>query len=498
MEPKLKKQKLDESSGDDLFEEEDKIKLMYEKFIEDHPLIKQPIHFEDKKFKNLVDKIYFPEKGDLNNQQYYILCEILQGRSLFISGEAGTGKSKLIRDIIKHLNRKDIIVETITPTGMAAFNLNMNAKTIHSWLHVGAKHSKNEMIEAIINANRRYKNNLDIVQVLIIEECSMVSPELFEIIDESLKRIKMNMLPFGGIQLICSGDFAQLPPIIEKGKQLVYLFETDLWKSIFKKENSLCLKHNYRQESDPEFQELLFEARRGEMSIDSIQKIMDRTKDKSKSDYPLTVLFCSNRQAHDMNEEKTLENQNEQHEYNWLVETPGFQTRDKQRFDSFLKEKETQIQSNLILKIGMPVMLRVNLNIEEGLVNGAIGQVIEFEDEDFYPVVRFKKRTVIIEPYIWTESTSKIYNPDNFKGFILTQIPLIPAYAFTIHKSQSLTIDNLDVDLKNVNQCGQAYVAISRARSLNSLSLKNLNHNSFKASKKVNEFYDSCVTNLEF
>lgn len=433
----------------------------------------------------------------LNADQQRALNEVLEGHSVFITGPGGTGKSHLIKTIHDVIEGQHKRVAITALTGCAALLLGFHAKTIHSWGGIGLgredpKKVANE-IKRLPWKNKVYRRWL-LTSTLIIDEVSMMTPELFEYLNTVGQILRKSTKPFGGIQLVLVGDFFQLPPVYknddnDEKKEMRFLFESELWKSM--NMPTVVLKEIMRQK-DPVFQQVLDEARFGSLSAKSIQILLDRQKeDWSDLKVKPTLLFSRRAEVEMINEQNIRALLGKSYTFDvktvfdatlvkGLTETSPEVVRAVSKLD-----RDAPYKPHLTLKVGMQVMLIYNMDQEAGLVNGSRGVVERFtETVPPFPVVYFKSSnsSVDICPHSWES--------EDIEGVHRQQIPLIPAYAVTVHRSQGSTLDSALIDIgPSTFEVGQAYVALSRVKSLDSLYIYDIDPKAFKAHPKVVEFY---------
>lgn len=309
----------------------------------------------------------------------------------------------------------------------------------------------------------------------------MVDSSFFDLIEAVARQIRNNDKPFGGIQLILCGDFFQLPPVVkidrgnifEPKKQPVkrFCFQSESWSGCI--QASFELKKIYRQK-DPQFVEILNNIRIGRVTPEMSEKLLATARQRIESNGILATQLCSHtKDADSINQSKLAS-----------LTSPAkvFEATDSDIYLTKTLDSQLPVPHKLILKIGAQVMLLKNINLSTGLVNGARGVIIRF-DEGF-PVVQFKnKLEYIAKPEKWIIKTAT--------GGMLTrkQVPLKLAWAFSIHKSQGLTLDCLEMSLGKVFEAGQAYVALSRAQSLDSLRILDFDAKQVFADPQVLQFY---------
>ncbi|MFN5540074.1 MAG: DEAD/DEAH box helicase [Candidatus Melainabacteria bacterium] len=406
----------------------------------------------------------------LSEEQEIIAETIDEGQNVFITGAAGTGKSFLIRHLItKHAKQIDVTAST----GIAAVNI--GGITLHSWAGLGlGDKSADEIIDGILLKKGRAYKSILACQKLIIDEISMIDGKLLDKINIIFKEIRGTNLAFGGIQMILSGDFFQLPPVTRSNEERQFAFECSSWENA---NINICEMQKVFRQSDESFIHLLGNLRKGLCTDESI-KILTQVKDTNilLATIKPTRLFSHNADADQTNlsELKKLEGQ----EYIYLAEDTG-----EKVFIEMLR-KNCIAPEELRLKKGSQVMLLHNLSQAEGIVNGSIGIVENFIDG--MPFVKFHNgKSKLISRHTW-EINSK---EDELATRL--QIPLRLAWAITIHKSQGMTLDKVECDLTKVFEYGQAYVALSRAKSLEGLFVKGLNKRSVKAHPRVKSFFEA-------
>lgn len=428
---------------------------------------------------------------NLSNEQQIIFEKYKNGENIFITGVGGTGKTHLIHIIANHAKDNDKKFQVCAMTGCAAVLLNCSANTLHSWAGIGlARGNINEVVNRVIKSKFRRKN-WNSIELLIIDEVSMLSEKLLIILDMIGKKIKKNMKPFGGIQIIFAGDFHQLPPIGDEDDpgSINFCFESEIWNLLFPIENQIQLKTIFRQK-DPIYQKILQEIRNGRIhksSINILKKYI-RIPDENMEIKPPILL--SRRKDVDEINLKNLNNLKTNEKNFNLQDNIEIEDKYKNTFNNdeiqyelnYLKNN-ILAESKLTLKIGAQVMCIANIDIEgtNAIVNGSQGIIKDFINN--YPLVEFRNgETRIIKEHIWKSEI--------IPNIGIKQIPLIYAWAITIHKAQGLTLETGMIDVgKNVFECGQTYVALSRLVSLDGLYLLAFDPYKIKLFNKVIEFY---------
>ena len=427
----------------------------------------------------------------LTDEQRKAYDVVEQGKSIFLTGPGGTGKSFLLKtmyELIPDRTGKHVAVTALT--GCAALLIGRFAKTLHSWAGIGlGRESATVLAVKIRNSGKTLRRWLS-TDILIIDEVSMLTPELLEKLDAVAKLLRRNTAPMGGLQIVFVGDFYQLPPVVKEG-DVSFVFESPLWQTIV--QGTARLTKILRQD-DPVFHKILEEARNGSLSEESL-RILESRKDRSWQtlDIKPTLLFTRRAEVDMVNDTNLKALQGEkvpfyaETVFNPIDNTIGLTKKSPQVQRVVEKmDKDGPYMPELILKKGAQVMLLSNLNAEEGLVNGTRGVVIGFEgtDESRTPVVQFRTGT--------PQPVGKVtWYSNELEGVGRKQIPLKLAYAITVHKAQGATLDCALIDIgTSTFECGQAYVALSRVKNLESLYIWDVEPTAFRAHPKVLKFYN--------
>jgi ATP-dependent DNA helicase PIF1 len=433
-----------------------------------------------------LNKIEFENRNNKNNNNMEKLFSekqkeaynlILNGKNVFLTGPGGSGKTALIKTFFKEYKNYKKIGMTST-TGVSAILI--GGSTLHSFLGIGlAKDECDALYLQIINNNKTKKKWTDL-DVLIIDEISMLSPELFDKLERLARLVRKIDKPFGGIQLVLTGDMLQLPCVESED----FCFEAKSWNKCI--DNIIYLKEIFRQD-DIAFQNCLNEIRMGQISEDSIEMLKSRIGAKLENEHGIipTKIYPLNVNVDKENEtqlNKLLEKDESLEFFEYELE---YNIVDKKI--KFVQEKIKKICiAPHVLQIckGAQVMLVYNIDLEAKLANGSRGVVIGFENETNLPIVKFLTgESRVIEHQTW-----KI--EENGKTILtITQIPLKVAFACSVHKIQGITLDYAEIDLKDIFEYGQSYVCISRVKRLQGLSLKNFDVDKIFANPKAVEFY---------
>jgi ATP-dependent DNA helicase PIF1 len=423
----------------------------------------------------------------LSPEQETALAFFKAGQNIFLTGPGGTGKSALIKLMVEHAKANKQRIQVCALTGCAALLLNCNAKTIHSWAGIGLAAGATIEVIRKVCANKYKIANWQTAQILIIDEVSMMSAKIFEILDQIGRRARGRPdLPFGGLQLIFSGDFFQLPPVqVHGGEKVQYCFEHAGWSCTFPK--TIHLEKIFRQR-DPLYTKILNQIRKGRLGQSAYDTLLQLVgKPLPQGDLKPTILLPGRNAVNALNAielnklpepaytfqakmysdpaiktEKYYSAEERQHEYDFLVE-------------------HCMADKDIVLKVGAQVMCIANLELQ-GLVNGSQGIVVDLTGG----VVRVKFNDGVVRvmtPHTWLSQSI----PD----LGMKQLPLILAWAITIHKAQGVSLDMAQIDAGDtIFEHGQTYVALSRVKSLEGLYLKAFNPQRIKVDKVVVDFYN--------
>ncbi|KAI3835786.1 hypothetical protein MKW92_033247 [Papaver armeniacum] len=444
----------------------------------------QPRYFSNKSSSKQL------ETPKLTEQQKLVLEEVSKGKSVFITGSGGTGKTFLLKQIVnllkQEVHKPDEVFVTAS-TGVAACAL--NGQTLHSFAGIGLGEDDEDELLGRVCKNKLASQRWKQVKALVIDEISMISGELFDKIEyiAQMCKPKRKGQIWGGIQLIVSGDFFQLPPIIKysNGEVKEFAFEAECWNESF--DLQIELTQVFRQ-SDLQFIELLQWIRKGYRDANML-KLLDKCCLNELVNVPSDVprLFPRNEDVKRLNNER--------------LKNLGQEIVSYRAVDRGVNPWRNQLQQGIapdVLEIclGARVMLIKNKDVEAGLVNGAVGTVIGFDRdyaskvlkkmcaERIRPKVRFDSGLeMVIEPDTWEVTEGNEVQAQR------AQIPLILAWAVSIHKCQGMTLDRLQTDLSRAFGCGMVYVALSRVRSLDGLYMSGFSASKIKAHPKVLQFY---------
>jgi ATP-dependent DNA helicase PIF1 len=447
-----------------------------------------------------------------SDEQQLCFEKYLKGENLFITGPGGSGKSFLIKNIVKHAEANNKNIKVCALTGCAAILLQCKATTLHMFSGIGFANKKNDEIIQELFTTKRYKlKNWRNLEILIIDEVSMMSLKILLLLDLIAKKFYKNNNPFGGLQVIFTGDFYQLSPVcnnyLEK-EEAMFCFEHALWNQLFAEENQIVLKTIFRQK-DEILLKILKYIRKGQITPSTREALETRifsTQELNliKKDKILTMLSPIKRDVEQINLKEYLRLDKSLEECEYVLEYIDLYIKydedadEKTNLFALLLKSNEQLKkdydflaSNILadrclkLKVGTHVMCIANINLsgELQIANGSQGVVVSFNDKKM-PYVKFNTidEPILIDYYIWKSEFNKRVG--------LMQLPLIYSWAITIHKSQGLTLDNAIIDIgSNIFADGQTYVALSRVKSIEGLYLTSFDCTKIKCNQLVKAFY---------
>lgn len=424
---------------------------------------------------------------ELSSEQTEALNAFKNGNNIFITGPGGTGKSELIRHLVTEAQSKLRAVQVCALTGCAAVLLQCEgAKTIHSWGGIGLANGDFQAIIDRVSKNKHKRAAWMSVDVLIIDEVSMMSVRLFNILDRIGRKTRRRLdVPFGGIQLVFSGDFYQLPPVGDETdcETTAFCFESKNWNTTF--DRVIQLTTMFRQ-TDPLYAKVLNQIRIGKISKKGMKLLEGRVGVKCDHEFVKpTILLPRRRDADIINQKQLalLETKEKIYEMSLFRDTKATISEEHYEKETKYLSSNVMADQKLVLKVGAQVMCVANIDMEGAmpLVNGSQGVVVEFEGN--IPIVQFRNGTKRkVAPHLWES--------ENVKGVGVKQIPLIHAWAITIHKSQGVTLELAQIDAgSNIFECGQTYVALSRVKTSDGLFLNAFDIKKIKINRKVQEYY---------
>lgn len=418
----------------------------------------------------------------INDDFKACLAEIQTGHSpLFVTGKAGTGKSTLLRYFVERLRRNHVV---LAPTGIAA--LNVGGQTIHSFFGFPPRPLKKSEIR-----RRRSRKIYEALELIIIDEVSMVRADMMDNIDYFLRVNRNRNEPFGGVQMIFFGDLFQLPPVVssnEERQMFQLLYESPFFFSakVFEEQpvQMLELTEVFRQEHRY-FIQLLDAVRLNQAEYDELEALNERVQPEAKNTEGYITLAARNATVNEINKKKLEELSTD--EYSYIAEVKG---------DFKVLPAETPLR----LKEGAQVMFLRN-DTERRYVNGTIGTVERLDQDRIeVRVIRRTGKVEVIEvkKETWEQqrySLSSSGEIESEKIGSFKQYPLRLAWALTIHKSQGKTFEHVHIDLgRGAFESGQTYVALSRCTTLEGIALrKPLTPNDIQVDPRVVEFYEMAL-----
>jgi ATP-dependent DNA helicase PIF1 len=438
--------------------------------------------------------------------------------NVFLTGGGGTGKSKVLETFISNYKKRfpttwRQLLGITSTTGSSA--LLIGGTTIHSFSGIGVSKTDDDVLIERLAKRRYLSKRWRELKTLIIDEVSMLTPRSFQLIYKLAQTIRKNTRPFGGVQIILSGDFCQLAPILEQhisNHTMEYCFEVPEWTA--SEIHTVYFKKIHRQ-TDMEFISALQKIRMGISDQDTTSLLIQQFRKNIENSYGImpVQLFPTRDSANEVNQ-KHFADLSKANEINTFTMKIDISVRTEMVVDdksstaaSQAESESTDIKINraksqlpiddsIDLCIGCQVILVINLSIEDGLINGSKGKIEHF-NENGEPVIMFAngiRRAIALHEWEIEDG------PHIIKAHGL---PVILGYGCTIHRSQGMSIDLAIIDIgrsifKGAGGYGQIYVALSRVRTLQGLSILNFDPSRIKCHPKVIEFYkrlDECATN---
>lgn len=387
------------------------------------------------------------------------------GHNVFLTGPAGSGKTYLLQQYIDYLKKHNIGVAITASTGIAATQ--MNGQTIHSWSGMGISDTFSEADFTKLKNRHYHKQRFKKTHVLIIDEVSMLHAHQLDIVNSICKKFKEPFLPFGGLQVILCGDFFQLPPITRFGQEARFVHQSEAWEEMSPK---VCyLEEQHRQEDRQMLQ--ILNAIRSQSCDAKTKKLLNSRENKTiKNKITPTKLYTHNANVDVIN---NLELQKIAEE----AEIFQMTTNGIEHLVNAVK-KGCLAPEILALKKGAVVMFVKN-NFERGYVNGTLGTVIDFDMKGM-PIVRTTTgKKIVATPEKWS------IEENDAPLATITQVPLRLAWAITVHKSQGMTLDAVEMDLSKSFEYGMGYVALSRVRTLAGIKLLGINDIALAVNPKI-------------
>lgn len=401
-------------------------------------------------------------------QQDQALDILKTGANVFLTGEPGAGKTHTVNRYVRYLKRHGVKPAIVASTGIAATHI--GGMTVHSWSGIGiADWLSARHLDRIASTEVLHKR-ISSATVLIVDEVSMLSAQVLDMVDTVCRTVRRSDAPFGGLQTVLVGDFFQLPPVSRKGQKAEYAFRSNAWRDL---DPVICrLEGQYRQNKGA-FVELLRAIRAGTVEEEHFSVLKSRFVTREGIPERITKLYSHNADVDKVNEA----------ELEQLPGSPHVFTMRKHGRKSVAEALTRGCLSpeELRLKEGAAVMCTRN-HPQEGYMNGSTGIIVGFDEESGAPRVRLTSgREIVMAEAEWAveENGKQVAS--------IVQYPLRLAWAMTIHKSQGMSLDAALMDLSRTFEYGQGYVALSRLRSLEGLHLLGCNRRALEVHPEILE-----------
>ena len=430
----------------------------------------------------------FVEDCCFTSKQREAFDKMVEGRNIFLTGQAGVGKSFLLHSFIKffrnHLEKENEKIYVTSTTGISS--LIINGQTIYRYCGIGTGDKDIDYYIKQITKNRKTRNRYLETKVLIIDEISMMNPELFDKIDLLFRRIRRDTRPFGGVQIIISGDLLQLPPVGSNE----FVFESFNWDEVI--HETIYLDEVMRQ-NESEFIQVLNKVRLGIVDEEVRNLLESRRGLEPINEYGLlpSKLYSKRDKVNRMNGDelrKLIEEGETMKVFHSRLEYGKTVKEESKSILQTLILDVTDIEDEITLTTKCQVILKVNIP-ELRLANGSRGMILGFSPDTGNPIVQFLDgRYMEICPHIWEME-------DNRETIKKIQIPLQLAFALSFHKSQGSTLEYVIIDIgRDVFEYGQTYVALSRVKSIDGLFIENvIDYTKIRANPKVLRFYENLM-----
>lgn len=395
---------------------------------------------------------------------------MLSGESVLLTGPAGAGKTYVLNQFIKLAKHDGKHVSVTATTGLAATHL--GGTTIHAWAGIGVNDFvPNGFAEHIAKGRREIIEKTD---VLVIDEISMLHDYRLDMVDEVCRLVRKEPdLPFGGIQVIMSGDFFQLPPI-NRGDSRAgsFVVNSNVWQEL---DPVICYLEEQHRQDDEQLLEILNAIRAGDVRRRHAEVLLSRTEVFPDDLEQLTELHTVNIDVDTMNNAKLQQLDGDEVSYEQTATGS----------ENYVETLQRSVLAPKVLKLKLgALVMAVKNSTERKYVNGSIGTVVAFEPATDYPIIAFQNgKEVLMTPDTW-----ELRDGDKKRASI-TQIPLRLAWAITVHKSQGMTLDAARIDLRKAFVEGMGYVALSRVKNVNNLYLSGINQMALRVSEEA-QFID--------
>jgi len=391
--------------------------------------------------------------------------EVMQlGCNVYLTGEAGTGKTYVLNQYIKYLKSKKVPLAITASTGIAATHL--DGITIDSWSGLGIRDEITDQEIFDLTHKHHLVHRLQSAKVLVVDEVSMVSGRRFDAYHKIISTIRKNSAPFGGLQVVLSGDLFQLPPV-SNSKVTDFIFKSQIWSKL---ELAVCYLETPKRQTDPELLQVLGDIRHNQVTNATRQILATASHHQLDTRITPTKLYTHNVDVDSINQAHLDQIKGEIHTYYMTTVGP-------EALISAMK-RSCLAPVTLTLKKQALVMF-VRNNFEKGYFNGSLGKVTGFSRSGNPLVTTYAHQKIEVTRADWT-----ITEDEKIRSQI-TQIPLRLAWAITVHKSQGMTLDSAEMDLSKSFVTGMGYVALSRVKSLKKLKLLGMNELAFKVNPEV-------------
>ena len=398
-------------------------------------------------------------------EQSLALEIMLSGENVFLTGPAGSGKTFILNEFIRLARKQGKSVSVTATTGLAATHLNGN--TIHAWSGMGILDElPPRYVEYLPKGRRDTIANAD---VLIIDEVSMLHDYRLDMVDQITRAVRSEDKPFGGVQVILCGDFFQLPPVNRSdNRQGSFVVNSAAWRNL---NPVVCYLIEQHRQNDDAFLDILNALRASDIRRRHVDQLLSRQNAELDHDDVITELHTTNVDVDSINDRQLKLIEGKEHVFR--METTG-----KANYVDTLKRSCLAVEE-LVLKKGALVMCIRNSQ-DKKYVNGSLGVVVDFHPGTGWPLVELRNgKELLIGPEAW-----ELRDGDKKRASI-TQIPLRLAWAITVHKSQGMTLDAARIDLRKAFVEGMGYVALSRVRGLDTLSLAGINNMALRVSPEA-------------
>ena len=446
----------------------------------------------------------------MNTAQLQAYQTAIRGSSVFITGPAGTGKSFLMNHIINYFENRHKKISVTSLTGVSA-SLLEKGQTFHSWL--GMKYIPNmdnmeytQLRDTILRtlspvSRRRIRET----QILIIDEISMMSYEMLTLLNDIARSVRKTIGLIGGIQVIALGDFHQLPPVKYKSPEQKYVFQNPIWNALFPRTRIIVLSEVVRQRDDTAFQTILGEIRNGRLRLENERILCQKIKPLAQIPDTIPRLYAVKKDIEEMNARRLEQLDGDSRTITALLKphkrrddsddstsTPTSASLVEQKFP-----RDTLIVEHLKIKVGALVMFNKNVYADAErtmfIPNGKCGIVVSLSDPyTSHPIVEYEDEKGRIREYICKPESW------NYPHYTIVQVPIMLAWNISIHKSQGSTLDKVAIDIgDSIFEYGQMYVALSRCRSLDGLTLIKFQPRKLKTDPMVKEYYRKLLSGEE-